>query len=254
MVQDVKQRVGSIKNETAASTAADISQLLSIASAELSQAREALELLKSKIETELAQALAELNREQIESQQARDNLKNIGQAFADALPAAVDSPQEMIDSLPAVFTAIDNAWRAALPDTPPVVVKLDAQDYLGAVTAAVRRDVMLGTTEEDAEDWTELIHSVASSARPMMSRQTIFGIALPAAEEPVEVRTKNQLLWDKSLQSFILFVLVAVGGLSTYHATFVGNLDDALKIFFWAFSIDITVDAVRTALKPKVGY
>jgi hypothetical protein len=67
----------------------------------------------------------------------------------------------------------------------------------------------------------------------------------------VEVRTKAQLLLDKSIQSVILFILVAIGGLSMYHAAFVGNLDDFAKIFFWAFGLDITVDAVRTALKPK---
>src|SRR5260221_2277023 len=136
----------------------------------------------------------------------------------------------MPDALPATLAGIDNAWRATLPNTPGVQARLDAQDYLGAVNAAIGRGVILGAAQQaQGEDWTHSLPLIADAAPGVMPGQTIFGIALPAPDEPVEVRTKVQLLWDKSLQSIILFILVAIGGLSMYHATFVGNLDDALK-------------------------
>jgi hypothetical protein len=46
-------------------------------------------------------------------------------------------------------------------------------------------------------------------------------------------------------------MLVGIGGLSLYHTNFVGNLSDFFTIFFWAFGLDITLDAIRTAVKPK---
>jgi hypothetical protein len=258
VVQDVKQRLGSIKNETAASTAQDISQLLSVVSTELGQARDPLELLKLKLDAELAEALQEMKDNNIGTRQNRDHLQRTMEAFAKGLPGAPDQPKEALNDLPGSLIAIDSAWRAALPHTPAVQQRLDAQDYLGAVNSAVAasaKGVLLRKSLQAAEgeDWTQSLHLITSAPPPVVSRQTIFGFALNAPDEPVEVRTRKQLLLDKSLQSFILFILVGAGGLSLYHSTFVGNLDDFFKIFFWAFGLDLTVDAVRTALKPKAA-
>src|SRR5260221_11533368 len=110
----------------------------------------------------------------------------------------------MPDALPATLAGIDNAWRATLPNTPGVQARLDAQDYLGAVNAAIGRGVILGAAQQaQAEDCTQSLHLITGPAPAVLSRQTIFGIALPPPDDPGEVRTKGQRLWAKSLQSII---------------------------------------------------
>jgi TctA family transporter len=64
---------------------------------------------------------------------------------------------------------------------------------------------------------------------------------------------QNQIFLAKSLQSLLLFVLVGLGGIMLYQNKFVGTFEDFATIFFWAFGLDITIDAVRQATKPRTG-
>src|SRR5262249_32879442 len=64
----------------------------------------------------------------------------------------------------------------------------------------------------------------------------------PLAEQ--RARTMSELFRDRLLQTVLAGALISIAGYLIFEEKFIGNVQDVAGIFFWAFGIDITVDAL----------
>jgi len=164
--------------------------------------------------------------------------------------------------IPSQLSSLDQAWRDALlkqlgsKDPKSVEASLNIQDYPGATTTTVallKGSSILSSVPTAPSPWPSRV-STDFVAGPVASyRTSVQTPALPQFADRTQITSAKQLLWDKSLQSLILFVLVGLGAMMLYQNTFVGTFDDFAKVFFWAFGLDITFDAVRQATRPKTS-
>jgi hypothetical protein len=66
------------------------------------------------------------------------------------------------------------------------------------------------------------------------------------------VSDEAQLKRDKRIQSLLVGVVLIIAGYGLQLNTFVGTFTDFSTLFFWAFALDLTVDAISKATK-KTG-
>jgi len=62
-------------------------------------------------------------------------------------------------------------------------------------------------------------------------------------------KTLRDLFLSKAWQTLILGILILVVGVELYADKFVGAWPEMTSIFFWAFGLDVTVDAIAQAVK-----
>jgi hypothetical protein len=76
---------------------------------------------------------------------------------------------------------------------------------------------------------------------------------VPLVELPLEIarrRTLTELMIATFLQTLIVGLLIAVAGYLLYEKDFIGTFTEVVKIFFWAFALDVTVGKLMEIIKP----
>jgi hypothetical protein len=187
-------------------------------------------------------------------------LKRVVSAYTQALRVGVDHNVEHgLDLLTVEAIArLDRAFRAAIIEvdksaTPDVQTALEAHDYRKAASLATAtgRGTLYGapgtTVAVAPDDGTQLSAFEAQAAAPAVAGfiGRIFGVAGAAAPVAVSKPSSvSHLLIARGLRTLFAFIGISALGYLLFHETWIGTPSDAAKIFLWAFSLDITVDAV----------
>jgi len=175
------------------------------------------------------------------------------------LDSAVDSPNP--SGLTAQLESLDRAWANALQKqfvslSEAVKARLDARDYVEAVKVAINekqpQTVTLGISRKN-----DLLRSPAFSAfqggqfvTPISLMRTYFQtVSVQAPVQPTSVTAENQLRRDKRTQSIAVGFLLVIFGYALQINTFTGTFTDFSTLFFWAFGLDLTLDAIRGTVK-----
>jgi hypothetical protein len=85
---------------------------------------------------------------------------------------------------------------------------------------------------------------------PLLMFRTVHAAA-PAVRltASFRARTRREIVLAKLWQSFGVAVLAGLVGYGLFAPRFIGDYQDFIVIFFWAFGLDLTIDAV-TRLAP----
>ena len=259
-VEKQQSALAAIRDDAANATVADILHILSTLTISVSHVRDPLSQLKTELIAEVEQADKKLAN--APDRAAITRLKEEVVHFAETLTQVADDPGPTLGALPTQLAALDGAWRDGLlkqlgsKDPKAVEASLSSQDYPGAVAAtaaSLSGSTLLsaGPSLAVASAWPSRLRRDFVAGPVASFRTSVLGLDLPRATERTPVTPGTQLFWDKSLQSIVLFVLVGLGGVMLYESTFVGTFEDFSKIFFWAFGLDITLDAVRQATRSR---
>jgi predicted anti-sigma-YlaC factor YlaD len=73
---------------------------------------------------------------------------------------------------------------------------------------------------------------------------------LPPKLEALRARTWRELAAARALRFTIASVLILGVGYALFAGKFVGNWNDIMAIFVWAFTANISVDAVMESVRP----
>lgn len=260
--QDLTAALNKINVNTPHGTPEQIQQALSDIKFECVSLRQFVDWLEQAVKVELATA---------QSLVAAANLPGWNAIAFGALPAAVDAFATFLDSmvdtpnpvgLPAQLNAVRQAWTDALQQQFPalneaVQTELTARNYINAVKLTLRQKrgaTALGLAALGAAPpFTApgfLGFATGGAAAPVYSVRTSFQtLFTPAPTLPTSVTDAAQLKKDKRTQSVVIGLLLIVAGYGLQLNTFVGTFADFSTLFFWAFGLDLTVDAVTKAAK-----
>ena len=263
--QDAAAALHKIDPTVALDTTAKIQDALASIRAERSSLAPVLDYLKTALEKEWAAATSAV-KAQTPPQWDDGAFQEAGKAiqtFAAFLKTIPDDPaapksREQLD-------AMHQAWTAAVgkqlsgPD-PDVTAALEANKYLEAVQAAVQArkraapDGLEAAIGGRMSPFTAPAFSPGTPATPLpmhsirTSFQTLF---TPAPALPTPVSDEKELKRDKRIQSLIVGIVLIVAGFGLQLNTFVGTLSDFSTLFFWAFGLDLTVEAISRAAKKS---
>jgi len=123
----------------------------------------------------------------------------------------------------ALFTQLNNVWQNV--STPPDTTRLGDVSDQAIVPAYDPSGKLL--------------------AQPVTGAP-IFQFNLPqlsSLDKSYQVIQKNYWYYT-ILQSALLALLICLGALQTYGKNFIGTPDDIISLFFFAFSLDLTVDSI----------
>jgi hypothetical protein len=130
-----------------------------------------------------------------------------------------------------------------------------AERALGKTPDLADQMQTLGTTLS-AAGWPFGIDAavLASLARrggsvPAPSSSLVLSQAPPAAVPVRRYWSWRQLLLAKAAETLVAAVLVGLIAYATFWKTFVGTPADLAAVFFWAFGIDLTIDAIVNTAK-----
>lgn len=101
----------------------------------------------------------------------------------------------------------------------------------------------------------EVVNTVVLPERPVFTPADYFntgGAGLARIYSGIRSAQKYNFLYAL-IQTIILAVLLGVIACNFYGAAFIGTLDELLVIFFFAFSIDVTLDNVMQLKSGKIG-
>ena len=178
------------------------------------------------------------------------------ESFLAFLDVTVDAPKPI--DLTHQLNTIQQAWTDALQGqfaVPNVNVQnaLDAHDYLEATRTAIREKrgavAPLGAVALAAP---ALVIPGFVPGTGVATHSSIYAfhshfqtLFAPPPVARTHVTPAGQLRKDKLLQSFVIGTLLIVAGYGLQLNTFVGTFTDFSTLFFWAFGLDITVDALK---------
>ncbi|HAL82449.1 MAG TPA: hypothetical protein DCO83_09580 [Mucilaginibacter sp.] len=195
-------------------------------------------------------------------QQAWKNLvayiaQQVLQDYQNASPTAAADPN---------FTSAFNSWLSALTD---IVNNAQLSNAASFYWNAVLLTQLNNT-------WVNLTAPALATRMGNIGNRTITPawnpiaklMAQPVATKPVFQFNNRQLdtisksyqvilkdYWYYTfLQSGLLAILICLGALMTYGKNFIGTSDDLISLFFFAFSLDLTVDSIaQFKAKPTGG-
>jgi hypothetical protein len=262
--QDLAAALNKINANTPLGTPEQIHQALSDIKFERVSVRQFVDWLAQTERVELATA---------QSLVAAAHLPGWNAAAFGALPAAVDAFAAFLDSmvdtpnpagLPAQLNSVHKAWTDALQQQFPVLAPnanvqtaLTARNYIDAVKVTLQQKkgaAALGLVPDAAPPFTTpgFLGFATGAAAPVYSVRTRFQtLFTPAPTLPTSVTDAAQLKKDKLAQSVVIGLLLIVAGYGLQLNTFVGTFADFSTLFFWAFGLDLTVDAVTKAAKKN---
>jgi len=210
----------------------------------------------------------EVDRAVLALRRSRGDFPELVQAITGASTAlfnGVDRGDAKDEGVPASLRAVDAAWKKALEAQfggalPPDVEQLHAQQLYVEAAAAVRAAIQA----RQADDSGGLATPVSSSVRPVIlsdearSPVLVFRTAaLPERGLPslraFRASTRSYIAIAKLWQSMLVALLAGLIGFGLFAPKFIGDYQDFLVIFFWAFGLDLTVDAV-TKLAPTARH
>ena len=74
-------------------------------------------------------------------------------------------------------------------------------------------------------------------------------VETPEFYEQSALRGKQEIRRVKAVKTVVAGLLIAVWALGSYSADFVGTMPEMIKIFFAAFTLDVTLDALTAKVK-----
>src|SRR6185503_11716292 len=230
--------------------------------------RDALAGLGSALQMEVASGLAslkdlplpapaELPRLQTAAGDAAKSLEQLADAPA-SWPAAGGAPK-------VALKALHDAWGKALalqvPGQTANLQTLDTQhadrkylDEVATVIAAFSPAAAAGSSVR--QPFAPIALSFSSDPATAIGPASVVHLALPGAgripvASPREFLSAKDLAKAKRKQAIFVGALLAVFGYSTYAAAFIGTATEVITIFFWAFSLDVTADALLKLIKKS---
>ena len=249
---EARMRIGSAQLSPTAS-ADELITVLSAASNEVRAARKVARVIGLALDQETDRVAATLGR-------SREELPKVVAAVLqvrDALFAGIDRPDLGPSVVRQSLATISKSWKetfegfagGALPKA--LTDLLDQQRFGETATAlveslrgesdqavrVVRRDVAPAVAADDP-------------AVPIQNFSTRTGPAdILAPIQALRARTQREIAAAKLLQTVVVMLLACVVGYGLFAPKFVGDYQDFIIIFFWAFTLDLSVDAV-TRLAP----
>ena len=254
-----------IKLDTPIATPEERISVLATVATALGKAQSLLQQLQANQHAEAERAVSRLHQQPtLKDPVAVNGLDSAATALSQHLVGAADDPAGALQRVDHLLHELHTAWEKALlnqldaANRPTVEAKLNICDYAGALAETIR--LMTGGTKllgpsptagQRGDIFSKQFAGVQQPINALLFRTPQARITLPDGSEPAIFQTGGQLLIDKALQSGLLAVLIGIGAVSLYSDTFVGNFADFSKIFFWAFGLDVTIDAVRELMKAK---
>ena len=261
--QDVSAGLKRIGPATTADTTAEIHDALVAIQTERASVEQVLDSLVIAINAEVAFARAEVIRliPPDWNDSLFDGLERAAKDFSNWLNKVADAPDP--DQPAEQSNTFHQAWTVALQkqfDTPnaAVTAKLNANLYAEAAQAAINAKLDGLLIAAAAPGATPSFTAPAFLPRlinvptPQTIRTTFQTLFTPAPVIPTLVTARAKLKKDKLAQSLMVGVVLIVAGYGTQLGTFVGTFTDFSTLFFWAFGLDLTVDAIaRVSKKPS---
>lgn len=190
-------------------------------------------------------------------------LPSYADAAAKVLIALSDSPESWPTAGRKALDALREAWRGALLKE---VSDTDARGSIAKLLDAgesdkALRETLLAIAAESGNDGVDFaavrtlsgsFHALydfpaqvprGTAAAPIMLATSLPFLSWSRSSEHA-YNTQTELFWAKAKQTLILGAIICVLGYTTYAAKFVGTFDELASIFFWAFGLDLTLDAV----------
>jgi hypothetical protein len=227
-------------------------QALQAMTEERRAARKPIQTMAAALDQEIDRAAAVFRRSRAEFP---DLVRGVA-AVKTALFAGIDRPEAGPDGAISALQAINAAWRATLTaqfddaSLPPGVEQhLAEKRYVEAAIAL--RAALVARVADDAARRGE----ASSSLRPtIVSDETRSAVlmfrtaTLPSRSAPslraFRTRTNREITIAKIWQTLLVALLAALVGYGLFAPKFVGDYQDLVVIFFWAFTLDLSVDAV----------
>lgn len=246
-VAEARLLLGSTRLSAVAS-ADDLITALSGASTELRAARKVARVVALALDQETDRVAAIFGR-------SRDGISEVAaavEAVKRALFDAIDRPDRGQSLARTSLAALNEAWKSTFEaigggSLPKAVSDLLDQRRFGeAATALV--DALRGESDEPASavprDMRPLVAADDSSTpiRLFSTRTDPADVLAPI--RALRARTQGEIARAKLLQTAVVALLACLVGYGLFAPKFVGDYQDFLIIFFWAFGLDLSVDAV----------
>jgi hypothetical protein len=261
--QDVSATLKRIDPTTPLDTPAKIQDAISALRAEQALVRQAIGYLRDAIQTELSAAISTVKRLEPPAwnNDAFGALTPAITKFLTYLSAMAERPDPA--SVQTNLDTVHQAWIAALLGQfngldAGVEADLNANQYLDALQKAIAAKKPPAHALSGAPEGARVV-SFQAPAFPLHGpeapvsvhtiRTTFQTLFNPAPSKPTSVTGQAQLKKDKRTQSLVVGLILIVAAYGLQLNTFVGNFTDFSTLFFWAFGLDLTVDAIAKATK-----
>jgi hypothetical protein len=214
--------------------------------------------------TEVAKIL-NLTQQDVASSQELSRLKATLVGFSQHLGAAVSEPHAANERLQEDLAELQERWSAGLIHlaqrlpVPTLNGLIQHQDFLGAAqliaTARAHADPNVALTgdepavKEEVLSWPALGVGSSSSLSVISSAPQFAGIPNPLSG--LHFQSLRDLRAGKRKQTLMVGALIVLWAYGFYSRSFGGTWSDVSTIFFAAFGVDITLDALLSKVTPK---
>lgn len=184
---------------------------------------------------------------------AAEGLRGLGTAWQEAI-------RKQITELPAEAQAdIDALLKKQQYGEAARAVAVGIENRKTAIFQSIRELSVMRVMPSETSAETPSVGAFLTAwfaRRESVAPSSVLALSLRASTLPTPIavtraQTMRELMAESLLQFVIVGILIAVVGYGLFADKFVGTISDMLGIFFWAFGLNITVDALLTAAKPK---
>ena len=186
-----------------------------------------------------------------------DALSTLTKALADA----VDRPESGQPAVGNGFAALAAAWKTSLQkhfgkELPSSVTDLLAEQRIVEAAVALKKEILSVQQADQATVHTQFADFARMASdepvAPVLAFRTAMGPSDPLAPFRLStIRTRMEIASAKLWQSLTVGLLSGIVAYGLFAPKFLGDYQDFAIIFFWAFSLDLTADAVAK-LAPTV--
>jgi hypothetical protein len=166
-------------------------------------------------------------------------------ALADRVPILLDALQAAIERQtggrdPSVRDLIRAGRYAEAASKLPPAEAAAAEEEDGAA-AVTKRDERLAFLAAERAAFIPFVPDVVSPVASRPSTLALRGSAPPTEVQAERARAFSVILWSSWVQTALVFALLLIAGYVLFAGEFVGTLQDFVRVFLWAFAIDVTV-------------
>jgi hypothetical protein len=272
-VDALKPSLNQVTGVNPNATAEQISQALAAVQTAQMNAQALMIRLGIWLQAAATSVISVLEQAQIPDRVAIEHLSDTIAGFNEKAALRVDQPEKALKELSNDLVGLHEAWSDALLKQIPDAAEKDKE--------AVRELIKNRNYEDAAHKVVQIIKekeinegkllgdlpAVAANITSMTPGLVpLFAGDVPAAApavvtrierveetgEPLEAlraRTRRELFQDTLWQTVLVGALIALAGYFLFEGKFVGTVQDLAGIFFWAFGLDITVDALLQVAK-----
>ncbi len=259
--------LGRITPQTPIAGSAAVLQLVQDWASEFRSGRDLLEQLARRLEqawTELDKTLAP-NRATLRSPESIGMLRNELRRFGLTIEAAAADPEHVERVLQAALEALQAAWRDAIvkqlaaPPDQGLEALLTAREFVKAIQQAMQRtpsgEVFLKDQDAAAGDTTRWPAGTMPRTESSLTvlPAAAYALVMPGPLSRLRAESRRRVRIAKGWQSVLIGVLMVVWAFGSYSQSYHGTWADISTIFFGAFGLDLTLDALLSKIRPKVG-